>query len=231
MDGLSLFAKYAFPPNKLGYCGPPDGLVPNEIGESRKELRYLLSQFEGAVPYLRLIAGSNNIKDEFDPRVVEAYWLGNDFLKNVPENAVFLNIEDRFKKKMQDNDWKWLISESVPYAKPHHVFHVFDIYRRAGLTRSGAVENVLSTMDSCRISWGKVVGDGLVEYSPLVFRGNKLEFGEKTTKKLISLDPSIKIGDDVSFHWDYVCDKITPIQKKNLRFWTKHHLDLTNKTI
>jgi len=193
--------------------------------------RRSLLQFEGAVPYLRLIALANGIKDEFDLRVVEAYWLGNDLLKKVSDKNLYGNIEGRFKNRMDHGDWNWLVKESIPQAKPHHVFHVFDIYRRAGLMRSGKVENVLETMDNCRISWGKLIGNGVVEYNPLKFEEYKLGLGEKTTKKLISLDPAIKIGDEVSFHWNHICDKITSRQKRNLVFWTKFHLDITNKTL
>ena len=223
MNGLQLFIKYALPPNLLGYCGPDADLSSGD--------KHLLLQFEGAVPYLQLIASGNKVKDIFDRRVVEAYWLGNDLLENVSDKKLYDNIESRFKKKMKNKDWQWLVSESIPKAKPHHVFHVFDIYRRAGLLKSGTVDNVLETMDKCRIGWGKVIDSGLVEYNPLIFKDNKLEFGEKTVKKLISLDSSIKVGDEVSFHWNHICDKITSIQKQNLIFWTKYHLDLTNHTI
>jgi len=205
----------------LGYCGPKFLACDKSS----------LLQFEGAVPYLRLIAQANNIKDEFDARVVEAYWLGNDLLKKVSDKNLYGNIENRFKKRMSGKDWSWLVAESIREAKPHHVFHVFDIYRRAGLMRSGAIEKVLETMDNCRISWGSMTDEGFVEYSPLVFKNNKLDFGEKTEKKLISLDSTIKVGDEVSFHWNYICDKISPRQKQNLTFWTKYHLDITNKTI
>lgn len=225
MNGMFMFLKYAQPPNLLGYCGP----------KSLSIERGSLLQFEGAVPYLRLIACANNIKDEFDERVVEAYWIGNDLLKNVSDKNLYGNVESRFRKKMKNKDWSWLVAESIPKAKAHHVFHVFDVYRRAGLLKSGTIDNVLETMDKCRIGWGEVksVKDNfvLVECLSLEFFGNKLCFGEPKTKKFLFLDNSIKVGDEVSLHWDYVCDKITPQQKRSLIYWTKYHLDITNKTI
>ncbi|MBU1091736.1 hypothetical protein KKA27_02650 [Patescibacteria group bacterium] len=226
MNGMFMFLKYAQPPNLLGYCGP----------KSLSIERGSLLQFEGAVPYLRLIARANNIKDEFDERVVEAYWLGNDLLKNVSNKNLYRSVEERFRKKMGRKDWRWLMAESIPEAKPHHVFHVFDIYRRAGLLRSGAKDKILETINSCRIGWGRVVATELntelnTEHFPLVFKGNKLQFGEKIIKKIISFDSSIKAGDEVSFHWNYVCDKITSQQKRNLIYWTQYHLDITNQTI
>lgn len=225
MNGLDLFARYALPPNILGYCGP----------SNFSSNRSALLKFEGAVPYLRLIAQANNIEDEFDERVVEAYWLGNDLLRNVSDKNLYNNIEERFGKKMKNKDWRWLVSESVPWARPHHVFHVFDVYRRAGLMRSGSVDKLLETIDKCRIGWGTVrhiqSGKALVERASLEFKEKKLRFCKETVGSFLFLDTSIKISDNVSTHWDYVCDKITPQQKANLAFWTQYHLELANKTI
>lgn len=249
MAGLLKFARYAFPPNVLRFCGPAqtesifEELKENKNGGS--ELRHLLSRFAGAVPYLQLIAGRNGIKDIFDERVVEAYWLGNNFLQNVEAKDIYSHTKDRFKKNMAKKDWNWLISGSVPKAKPFHAFHVFDIYRRTGLLHSGKKENILETMDKCRIAWGKVesinltaggwkqpsLGWAMVSYNPLEFKDKKIILGKKTLRKSFVVDSSIAAGDEVSLHWDYVCDKISPSQKKNLLYWTNSHLELANKTV
>jgi hypothetical protein len=248
MDGLLMFLKYAFAPNVLKFCGPSDtgslfdGLKEKDLG---REMRELLLKFSGALPYLQLIAQKNAIKDIFDPKVVEAYWLGNDLLKNVSAKDIFGHTEERFRNKMDKKDWSWLVSGSIPQAKPFHAFHVFDIYRRAGLIQSGMKVNILETMDKCRISWSKVVsvdltknekdnlsfGTALVEYNPLEFSEKKLILGNSTTREVYLINSQIKKGDEVSIHWDYVCDKLTPYQKNNLMNWTNYHLNLTNKTI
>ncbi len=249
-DGLLMFAKYAFPPNYLQLCGPSENkelfdiLTSGNAGVLNKDLKHLLSQFSGAVPYLKLIAQSNGIKDEFDKRVVEAYWLGNSLLKNVAMRDVFNNIERRFKKNMKIKDWFWLIGESIPEAKPFHGFHVFDIYRRAGLLRSGGREKIIETMDKCRISWGRIEnielgrrggeffsGSALVKCAPLVFRQGKLAVGNGIERNFFVLDQKFKKGDEVCLHWDYICDKITLLQKKNLIYWTDYHLKIANRTI
>ncbi len=246
MTGLMMFAKYAFPPNLLQLCGPSENKEFFEIlnrKNSGEELKNLLLQFEGAVPYLRLIAESNGIKDFFDARVVEAYWIGNDLLKNVKAGDIYSNVKERFKKEMALESWSWLVSKSVPQAKPFHGFHVFDIYRRVGLLRSGKVKDFLETMDKCRIGWGKVestelvsenknsFGIALVNYAPLEFYEGKLRIGKNKIKKFFLLTSFIKKGDGVSLHWDYICDKINPQQKMNLVYWTDYHLKLTNQTI
>jgi hypothetical protein len=35
-------------------------------------------------------------------------------------------------------------------------------------------------------------------------------------------------GDVVSLHWEWVCDRLTPAQLQQLRYYTKHHLDIAN---
>src|ERR1039458_5353739 len=85
-DGPLLFARYAYPPNALGYCGPGDsqsllelGADPGSVGND-EGLRRLARRFEGAWPYVELIAAANRIEDPLDLRVVEAYWIGNELL-------------------------------------------------------------------------------------------------------------------------------------------------------
>lgn len=239
MDGLLLFSKYAFPPNRLGYCGPENykDFFEASRGENpKKELKNLALQFEGAVPYLELIAQANAIKDIFDKRVVEAYWLGNNLLKNVKIKFLYHHIEEKFKNRVKLKDWKWVKEQPAQGAKPFHGFHVFDIYRSAGLLKSGSIDKILETIDKCRISWGKIIGitsqNAVVECQPLEFdSNNKLKLGKKKAEKFYIADITLKNGDDVSLHWDYVCDKLNPRQKRNLIYWTNYHLNLTNKII
>ena len=59
LSGPLLFARYAYPPNELGYCGPSDAsaLIDSATeagGES--ELGHLAKQFDGAWPYLELLS-------------------------------------------------------------------------------------------------------------------------------------------------------------------------------
>jgi hypothetical protein len=62
--GALLFGRYAFPPNRLGYCGPDDQSAPLEYvagGRPDRGLVELERRFEGAYPYLAPIALANRI--------------------------------------------------------------------------------------------------------------------------------------------------------------------------
>lgn len=85
--GPVLFARYAYPPNSLGYCGPSDPsalLQAASDGTDLVELGHLAARFEGAWPYLQLIAACNGIANPLDRRVVEAYWVGNSSSTEYP---------------------------------------------------------------------------------------------------------------------------------------------------
>lgn len=241
--GNLLFAKYAFAPNKLRYCGPGENRAIFDYcvaQQSDQGLVELLQNFEGAFPYLKLIAKTNKIKDSFNEKVVEAYWLGNDLLNQVDISSFHNSIQERFGKKMSSDAMRWLAVKPVVGAKPHHSFHVLDVYTKTGLIRSGIKTNVLETINNCLIMWGKVkkvvssqspVISLDIEYNPIIMQNGKLVFGTREIKKVKSNFIQPEVGDRVSFHWGYICDKLDQRQLKNLQFWTNHHLKIANQTI
>lgn len=243
MKGLLLFAKYAFPPNQLQYCGPQNSRAIFDYIKFNKTdlgLRELLSKFEGALPYLTLIAKANSIQDPFDQMVVEAYWIGNELLDNVGENEFAKNLSDRFKNRIKSKDFQWLMTKLPLAGKPYHAFHVFDVFTRAGLLRNKKVDNVIDIIDKCRISQGKIVNisenNYVVKYQPLKIIDGKLKLSDYQKKNIFKKFDgsdilSVKIGDIISIHWDWACDKLTNKQKINLTNYTKKYLDLANLTI
>jgi len=159
VEGSLLFAKYAFSPNKMGYCGPAQGGAIFEYcisNYSDEGLVNILKGFEGAFPYLKIIAESNGIKDYFDTRVVEAYWIGNNLLGGVKDKIFYDSLNERFSKKIEKNPMKWILTKPIMGAKPHHAFHVLDVYTKTGLSKSGLKSNVLETINNCLIMWGRI---------------------------------------------------------------------------
>ncbi|MGB8379897.1 MAG: DUF6390 family protein, partial [Dermatophilaceae bacterium] len=84
-DGVARFARYAYPPNALGYCGPSgtDALPPVVRAEERDRVRRAARRFDGAWPYLSAIAAAHGIPDPLDARVVQAYWIGGPLLEGI----------------------------------------------------------------------------------------------------------------------------------------------------
>ncbi|MGH3928119.1 MAG: DUF6390 family protein, partial [Pseudonocardiaceae bacterium] len=94
MDGSTLFARYAYPPNALGYCGPnDDGLLLRHGADGRgfggssppgegDDITALARAFDGAWPYLEFIADVTG-RRPLDLEVVDAYWLGGGLLDKI----------------------------------------------------------------------------------------------------------------------------------------------------
>ena len=92
-SGPLLFARYAFPPNHYGYCGPEDadGFFRSGVAGDDHGLRARARNFDGALPHLQLIADAvdhSDPPDILDRRVVEAYWLGRAVLDQVNADRI-----------------------------------------------------------------------------------------------------------------------------------------------
>lgn len=244
LSGVLRFGRYAFPPNRLGYCGPADhGALLEYVasGEPDQGLLELARRFEGAYPYLVLIAHANGLDDPFDDRVVAAYWLGNSLLERVQPQQLFELLTERFKPVMPKGEFRWLSTKLDLGARPHHNFHVFDIYVRAGLMRDERAVIAVGAMDSCRISWATVASvDGeelVVERRPLVMAEGKLALGapeyKTVTWRSAGRGPLEQVGpgDVVSVHWDWACETLTPKDLQALQANTDRYVALANTTM
>ncbi|MBU1227160.1 MAG: hypothetical protein KJ698_08125 [Actinobacteria bacterium] len=240
-SGPLLFARYAYPPNARGYCGPADSRSLLEYGSSGVVdggLAELAQGFSGAWPYLQLIAAASGIPDPLDFRVVEAYWIGNSLLDTIDVTSLGHALRDRFGPR-SGSSWSYL-AETIPAgARPHHSFHVFGIYPWVGMLRGEHGDHPLEVLDRCRIRSGQVVsvhGDQVVVRSrPLLFDGFKLHLGPDMEETAVTgLDgygfvTDLQPGEWVALHWDWVCDRITDRQHRNLGRYTHHHVDMTNE--
>ena len=220
LAGALLFSRYAYPPNALGLCGadaPRTLLEYGDAGESDGGLAELARTFEGAWPYLTLIAESNRIEDPLDPRVVEAYWVGNELLARVEPARLARHVRERFNGRLG------AAAERVPDviaagAVPHHCFHVFALYPWLGLLRSGIVDEPLRVLDQCRTTPALVLAvegetaDVLAE--PLLWSEARLRLGKPEPRSVRWRDGGRAFvhpqpGELVSLHWDFVCDVLS----------------------
>ncbi len=230
--GAIMFARYAYPPNVLGYCGPDDAstLLSRDAPDTDARIARHAREFEGAWTYLALIAASAGIADPLDERVVEAYWVGNELLDEIDQGAMLDELRRRF---VGQNDAGW-----IP-GPPHHGFHVFTIYPWVRLLRRDANRSVaVSVLEQCRIRWGRVLaveGERVrVLTHPLVFADGVLRLGparEQTAAWSIdgvSVLPSLAVGDHVALHWDWVCDVLDDRQRKELEARNDEQLAATN---
>ncbi len=237
LEGMRLFARFAFMPNHLGYCGAD---VNKELLAYLKEdladagLRRHLRTFSGAIPYLQLIADSNGIADPFDMRVVEAYWIGNDLLERVDWTGYARHLHDRFRGRVRPQTLELLVGKPPAGARAHHAFHVFDVSFRAGLPHGDAA------LDLCRIGWGTITAVEpaafTVSYRPIVVREGRLAFAEPRPERVMRTldgDPLLADalpGDVLAFHWRWACLVLRPDQVVALERYTQGMMALANQT-
>lgn len=238
-SGLQLFARYAYPPNERGYCGPEDHLALLEyrtLGVVDSGLAGLASSFTGPWPYLELMAQKTGAGGPFSHRVVEAYWVGNDLLDQV-DTADFGNtVEARFRPR---TGRKWPgMAEAIPGGVPHHSFHVFVTYPWVGLLTESHRGEPLQILDQCRIRWGRVEAvegeSAVVTSEPLTWDGKRLELGvpriETVTVALggLGFTQPLQRGDWVSMHWGWICDRLDARQLGHLKRFSARQLKMTN---
>jgi len=244
VPGPVRFARYAYGPNRLGYCGPEEvqELFEQATGGAEDAaLRALARQFEGAYPYLELIARSNDIPDPLDGRVVEAYWLGNRLLEQVRPSQLGPSLERRFRPRLRGDGWQWLATKPEEGAVPVHAFHVLDVFPRLGLMRTGATDRAVEVMDSCRIRWGRVLerdGDWLVVSAvPLTMVDGKIRLHSPRVERIrgwidgAGFVDAVEPGDVVSIHWDWACERLDRRRLSALRTWTEREIEIANKTM
>lgn len=238
--GTSRFIRYAFMPNHLHYCGGDDNrqIFDYALAAVREPpLETMLRKFAGAMPYLTLIARNNGILDPFDERVVEAYWIGNELLERVEVGDLYGHLRDRFAKQLSPRLLELVAAKAPAGARPHHSFHVFDVWR----TVARLDGDVLATLDNCRVSWGRVTsvhGSQLaVERPPLMLREGKLVLDPARPERVLrqlngqGFAELAQPGDWVSLHWGWVCEVLTERQRANLERYTRYHVAIANQTI
>lgn len=245
-DGLLRCINYSYPPNSLQYCGPDktsEIIAYKQENIGSDELVSYMKDFHTLYVYLRFIAHENNIQDPFDPRVVEAYWIGNPLLTTVSMKGLFqcLAEDHMLKKRLKQQDLKWLVGKIPQGAVPHHTFHVLNVFTRTG---HHTVEHTLETMDSCRIGWGRVMKHEVrstkheilhVLTQPLILMNNKLSLGKPIIKQItmpfFHTSKIVHRASLISFHWNTLCDVLTKHQAKQLEYFTRQAIQLDNTTL
>ena len=181
--GEAVFARYAFPPNDLGHCGPPGSEVLLAAGSGAAvgpDVAERAAAFDGAWPYLRLLAAVAG-SGELDAAVVTAYWLGGGLVDQVDVAEFAATVLRDFAGQPGVAD-RLAAAPGLLTPGPSHAFHVFVVYPWVSLLGSGG-DVPRRVLDSCRVRWGTVESvDGddarrpvaapdLGRHSPVVGRG------------------------------------------------------------
>jgi hypothetical protein len=242
--GPAMFARFAYPPNALGLCGPDDHAALLQAAaepgaDASAQIRHLAADFAGAWPYLQLIAAANRIDDPLDARVVAAYWIGSDLLDSVPPTWLADQSEERFRRSAGSR-FDRVTAAVLAGGRPHHNFHVFAVSPWVGLLRGDTTGAPLRVLDQCRVRGGSVLavaGDAaVVGTTALAWDGAALrevpsEANLRWQDVGYRLSARPRVGDRVALHWDWICQQLTAGQLRTLNGWTRQHLRIANSIL
>ncbi|MFG1929786.1 DUF6390 family protein [Mycobacterium sp. NPDC048908] len=227
---MTLFAQYAYPPNELGYCGPADGGGTSGLAGHAEE-------FDGAWPYLSVIAEAVGASDPLDDEIVGSYWVGGPALAKVDPADLLTTLRTSFTGQVTG------LLDAVapgPDVLAHHSFHVFVVYPWVRFLDRDSV-TALGVMQDCRIRWGTVESvDGeyaVIMSAPLQYVNGALTLGAPRPERVqwkkdeIVLASVPEPGSVVAAHWGWVCEALTDERGAALESATLATLDVVNNIL
>ncbi|OBK67962.1 hypothetical protein A5653_15940 [Mycobacterium colombiense] len=214
-----MFARYAYAPNALGYCGPPLGATLRD--GSVADVRRAATKFSGAWPYLQVLSKLTGIADPLDYRLVESYWLGGGVAAGLDPQE-FFDALLAIIGPQAGHYWSHLTADLACEAAGNHCFHVFGVYPWTRFLGRGMDEQPLSVLDNCRITSGTVLfrdADRVeVLCRRLTWDGRALALSKPSARALevwadgYSAVPDVAAGDVVAMHWGRLCGRLSQAQ-------------------
>jgi hypothetical protein len=236
--GAEMFARYAYAPNALGYCGPPLGATLRD--GSVDEVRRAATKFSGAWPYLRVLSELTGIADPLDYRLVEAYWLGGGVGAGL-DAGEFFDALLAIIAPQAGHYWSHLTPDLACEAAGNHCFHVFGVYPWTRFLGRGMDEHPLGVLDNCRITWGTVISRTAhnveIMCQKLLWDGEALTLSEPSPRLLdvwadgYSAVPDVAVGDEVAVHWGRLCGRLQREQVGSLAESTYRQLRVTSRRL
>lgn len=216
-----MFARFAYPPDELGYAGAATATsmrMPGAIAEIERRAR----RFDGAWVHLEFLAEVLENDDPLSEEIVETYWIGSDLLYEVDSRTLVTRLEKKLVGQGEGVGGTWRHARARAMA--HHSFQVYEVEPWAAQLRSGEQpRSAVSSLNGCRIRSGVVTdvdgewvtattqllawdGARIVEQAPGLERARWAVDGRTLMEK-----PPV-VGDVVALHWDWVCGVLTMTQ-------------------
>lgn len=230
MNGVEQAARYAFPPNNYGYCGPKLFVSILKNKHSNAILKNELKKFKVHYAYLSLIAKANNLKP-FDKKVVHAFWIGNELLENVSSSMLRRFIVRSLFPKGKARA-KMLAANLPKGLVPHHSFNSLYVN-----FVTGKVKRSIKNYDSCCITFGKVLSisnsSALVLRHAVAYKKGKFILEERKCKialerRGVRFVSNLKKGDIVSVHWGLAIEKLGKSDFMLLKKYTQKNIEALN---
>jgi len=227
MTNYELDARFVYGPRHSHF--PPKELkVVEKIlrsGITAKEeprIRELMSHFPHLNAFQNALGNLYGV-DAFDPRIQEAYWIGNGFLEESGRNAgraLFNSYKKEYLPKEYLKEIEKVSEEGVIL---HHNFQVTKI----AVIDSGGLEKSLDAVNNCMIRSARVteVSNDTVDVSALKLCKSERGYEMKKHDMVVGYDRSLvgvlNTGNHVALHWGHVSMCISESQNSELNYWTE----------
>jgi hypothetical protein len=228
---LQLAARFALPPNSLGYCGKdtaPAKFIECVIGGKCGGVKKEMEKFIVLNPYLETLKEVTGLP-KFDYKNVEAYWLGNGELEKANLKHYQLLLENFSKQGVPE----WLVTElQEKLPKQFIPFHLFQVLHVGVGRASGSVPYNLETINNCMVRWGTIQ-----KFSNYHLTINICHLSKKNKRYEITWSEEkfeyrgdflgkVKVGNMVAVHWKQVVKKLTKKEVGNLELWTERTIEV-----
>lgn len=228
---LRLASLFAYSPNYHGYCGLESAnsgfrkcIMKGNCDDVPEELKNFITLY----PYIVTISKVRKL-ELYDYKVIEAYWIGNDLLKDFPLSAYEILIEEFQKQGVP----KWLtddLSKRKPKKFiPHHLFQVLHV----GVGQaSGSVPFNIKSINECMIKYGKIksLQEGYLVVDLLKLQIIRNKYVVRTVSEKVTINNALffkpKVDSCICTHWGHIVKCLSQIEEKKLQFWTKEVLSI-----
>ncbi|MFZ5424945.1 MAG: DUF6390 family protein [Patescibacteria group bacterium] len=231
-EGLQLVARFALPPNSMGYCGrdsAPEKFKKCFIHGECVDIEEEVTKFIVLNPYLQTISKVTGLPF-CSKKVVECYWLGNDLIHEFKIEHYNLLLDEFLKQGVPT----WFVEElREKQPKKFIPTHLFQVMHVGVGKASGTVPFNLESINSCMIRWGQVLSissntfTALTKYITQKSDGNYfISQVEETFEYVSDFLPNLSVGDIVAVHWKQPVKILTNAEVENLVKWTNNVLQV-----
>jgi hypothetical protein len=162
--------------------------------------------------------------DPYDPKIQEAYWIGNDLLKSVDREDAQKVLLQFYKRSELPREYMNELNDVL--SKPAILHHNFQVAKIAVID-SGGMWDRLDPVNNCMVRSADIseISDDRIKVNAVRLIKNRHEFSLEKKDEFVKYDQNLvgnlKTGDKVALHWGTVAMELSKDQEEQLIYWTQ----------
>lgn len=222
---LQLNARFALPPNSLGFCGKNSAIEKFKTCVTKSKCLGVEKELEHFItlhPYLKTISKITG-NPKFSHKVAEAYWLGNDTLLKAKKKD-YKTLLENFKKQGVPKSVVDEMKRNPP--KKFIPTHLFQVLYMSINKNSLSPKKYLEFANNCMVRWGKVIriNKNTLKLDLCSLRISKGVYKITQKEETIPYHPGflfgVKKGDTVAVHWNQAVKILDENEQNHIYKWS-----------